>query len=159
MSIPTSGEVKFVINFNGEGNGETGTSEPIPSPASPKDESGVGGDPINGKASGGMTAKLHLAMDASKTLGMQALNASVSNIGLATGNYYEQQKAQQTIQGATQMMGLVMSLQNPFTAAISIASLGISSYFEIKAQNKQREIENYQAEQYARRLGFTVGRK
>ena len=48
---------------------------------------------------------------------------------------------------------------SPVLAGVSIANMAISAHYEMKEQNKTREIENYQATQYAKRLGYTVARR
>ena len=100
--------------------------------------------------------KISMAVNGAMNIASQGLNAAVSNIGLATGNYYAQQKAQKAISGVQSIASLAMSFTNPYTA---VAGLAISTGVEMYQQKKEREIQNYQAEQYAKRLGYTRDRR
>ena len=152
--VPTSGSMEIIIQMPGE-TGESTTE--TPSPASPQTIENKSKNPSN--ADDKSQVKLLMALDTAKNIGMQGLNAAVGNIGLATGNYYAQQRTQNVISGAQSMVGLAMSFTNPFTAVAAIAGLAISTGAEIYQQNREREIANYQAEQYAKRLGYTKDRK
>lgn len=152
--IPTQGGTKIIIEFAGS-EGEKQTS--APSPASPAPVDNQSKDAVDGDKNG--QVKLSLAINVAKTVGTQAVNAAVSNIGLATGNYYMQQQAQRTVSGIQSVVGLAMSFTNPVTAITAIAGLGIQAAAETYQQNKEREIANYQAEQYAKRLGYTRDRR
>lgn len=154
MSVPTSGEYKIVIEFNGEGGDDIG--ETTPSPVSPAPIEDTKETPIGGQNS---QVKLAMAVNVAKNIGMQGLNAAVSNIGLATGNYYAQQKTQRAISGAQSLVGLAMSFTNPYTAVAAVAGLTISGVSEMYQQNREREIANFQSEQYAKRLGYTRDRR
>ena len=160
MSIPTNGQVKIVIQF-GEQSENTADGN-SPSPSSPMQEGTPAKKPTEGKEKNdkGAAAVGLVAIDTVKTLGMQALNASVSQIGLTTGNYYEQAQMQRSMTAATSMASLaITAMHSPVAAAVALAGMGVSSYFEMKQQTKEREIANYQAAQYARRIGYSVGRK
>ena len=151
--IPTSGAVEIVIQMPTDSGKQTGTE----SPASPQAFENTAETPEKGDNNS--QVKLSLALNTAKNIGMQGLNAAVSNIGLATGNYYAQQQTQRAISGAQSLVGLAMSFTNPYTAIAAVAGLAISAGSEMYQQNKQREIANYEAEQYAKRLGYTRDRR
>lgn len=154
-NIPTTGTLSFIIQMPETAGGEAGggTGEP----GSPRQESNQSGNPVGGDKNN--QVKLATAVQAVKSVGMQAVNAVVSNIGLATGNYYAQRKVERAMQGAGQMVALAVSAANPVTFAVTLASMGVSSIAETWQQNKEREIENYQAAQYAKRLGYSRSRR
>lgn len=154
MSVPTQGETKIIIEMPGGGDGDGGGGN---TPVNPQPIDNQSPDP--NKTSTTKQTWVSLAANTAKNLGMQAINASVSNIGLSTGNYYKQQQTQRTIQSMQTMAGLAMSFANPFTALVSFAGMAISAGSEIYQQKKERDIANYQSEQYAKRLGYTKARK
>lgn len=154
-NIPTSGEAVIVVQMPGTAGGEL--PKEAPSPGAPKDESNPSKNPKDGTQSGG--AKLAVALSAAKTIGMQGVNAAVSNIGLATGNYFKQTKIEQAINAGKTMVGLAASFTNPYTAIIAVAGLGIQTASEAYKQNKELELANYSSEQYAKRIGYTVDRR
>lgn len=154
--IPTSGEMRIVIEMPSEVGGDL-PQKGGDSPANPVDEGTTSKNPVKGTDNS--QVKLATAIQATKTIGSQAVNASISCIGLATGNNYAQAQAQMTMSAVTSITGILMSAGNPATLAVSLASMGISAGVEYYKQQKEREIENYKTEQYARRLGYTVGRK
>jgi hypothetical protein len=100
-------------------------------------------------------------MNIAKNLGMQAVNSSISTIGLASGNYYAQSQAQKAVSSATSLASYAaMAMSgNWLMLGVSLASSAISSSTELYAQNKEREISNYSAEQYAKRIGYTRDRR
>ena len=154
MAVPTTGSLEIIIQMPSE----TGAiNNETPSPNAPQYIDDSSGNPTEGDKSG--QVKLHMAIDTAKNIGMQGLNAAVSNIGLATGNYYAQQQTQRAISGAQSLVGLAMSFTNPYTAIAAVAGLAISAGSEMYQQNKQREIANYEAAQYAKRLGYTRDRR
>ena len=155
MAIPTTGEFDIVIKMPEE----TGKAQ-TPNPAQPQQENTpTTEDPARGdKASNAILAGVvTVAINAGK----QALNAAVSNIGLATGNSYKQEQVQRTISGVTGMLALggMLMTGNYLGAIATAASYAISFASENYQINKQREIENYAAAQYARKIGYTNGRK
>lgn len=154
-NVPTSGEMAIVIQMPENAGGEL--PKEAPSPGAPQDESNPSTNPKDGTKSG--SVKLAVALSAAKTIGMQGLNAAVSNIGLATGNYYKQAKIERAIQTGSTMVGLAASFTNIYTAAIALAGLGIQAASEGYKQTRELEIANYQSEQYAKRIGFTVDRR
>ena len=154
-NVPTSGETSIVIQMPESAGGEL--PKEAPSPGSPKDASNPTKNPKDGTKDNG--AKLAMALSAAKNIGMQGLNAAVSNIGLATGNYYKQAKIERAISAGQSMVGLAASFSNPYTAAIAIAGLAIQEGAEVYKQNKELEIANYNREQYAKRIGYTVDRR
>lgn len=152
--IPTTGSMEIIIQMPEE-TGES-TSE-VPSPASPQNIENENENPSvpDDKSQMGLSMAVHGAMN----IASQGVNAVVSNIGLATGNYYAQQKAQNAISGIQSIAGLAMSFTNPYTAVMAVAGLAISTGVEIYQQKKEREIANYQSEQYAKRIGYTRDRR
>lgn len=159
-NIPTSGSVDIVIQMPSESGGNVGDTvgEGAASPANPQQEGGVSSNPVT-PTDKNKQVKLATAIQAAKSVGTQALNAAVSNIGLATGNYYAQARAQEAISGINTVIGLAMSAANPVTFGVAIAGMAISAGSEIYRQEKQREHDNYVAAQNARRLGFSEFRK
>ena len=153
--IPKTGTLSFIIQMPETAGGETGggTGEP----GAPRQEHNTSGDPVSGDKY--KNAKLSMAIQAVKSVGSQTVNTMVSNIGLATGNYYAQRKVERTMQGAGQLVSLAFAATNPVTLAVTIASMAISAGAETWQQNKEREIENYQAAQYAKRLGYSKNRR
>lgn len=155
MGVPTNGKMEIIIEMPSE----TGKiNNENPSPASPQRLEDTSGNPTKGESS--KMAVLSVALEHTKTIGMQAINSSVSNIGIATGNYYAQQKAERALNGIMQFAGIAMTaMVNPVLAGVNLACMAISTGAETYRQNKEREIANYQAEQYAKRLGYTRDRK
>lgn len=154
MAIPTSGKMEIVIQMPSE----TGKStNDTPSPASPQSIENDNGNPTNPKDNDQF--KLSMAVQAAKNLGMQALKTGIGNIGLATGNYYEQQKAERTVNATQSIIALAMSFNNPVTGMVALAGMAISAGSEYYQQTKEREIANYEAEQMAKRLGYTRDRR
>ena len=153
--IPTTGEQVIVIQMPETEGGEL--PKEAPSPATPQDEAKPSKNPVEGNKGG--SVKLAMALSSAKTIGMQGLNAAVSNIGLATGNYYQQAKIERGIQAGSTMVGLAVSLTNPLTAIVAIAGLGIQTASESFKQTRELEMANYQSEQYAKRIGYTVDRR
>lgn len=154
-NVPTSGETAIVIQMPESAGGEL--PKEAPSPGSPKDASNPTKNPKDGTKDNG--AKLAMALSAAKNIGMQGLNAAVSNIGLATGNYYKQSKIEKAISAGSTMVGLAASFTNPYTAAIAIAGMGIQYASEYYKNTKEIENANYNSEQYAKRIGYTVDRR
>jgi hypothetical protein len=152
MAVQTSGEQTIIIEMPGETGEQT-----APDPANPQNENRPPENPASGST--GNAVALSTAIQAAKQVGTQALNAVVSNIGLATGNTYAQQKIQNTIQGVQTVAALAMSATNWVTFAVTAASMAISAGAEAFQQYKQREIENYSAAQVARRLGYSNARR
>lgn len=153
--IPNTGEQVIVIQMPETEGGDL--PKEAPSPATPQDEAKPSKNPVDGGKN--EQVKLALALSTAKTIGMQGLNAAVSNIGLATGNYYKQAKIERAIQAGSTMVGLAASFTNVYTAAIALAGLGIQAASESYKQTRELEIANYQSEQYAKRIGFTVDRR
>lgn len=160
-NIPTQGTATIVIQMPENAGGETGNTvgNETPSPSNPKQEGNNTANPVKGGKD--IQGKIALGISLAKGAATQAVNSYVSQIGLTTGNYYEQQKTERTI-SAVQTLGAVTvaaATGNYLALATMAVSAGISSYFEEKKQNREREIANYQAEQYAKRIGYSVGRK
>lgn len=153
--IPKTGTLNFIIQMPETAGGETGGDSG--DPGAPRQEHNTSSNPVSGDKN--KQAKLATAIQVVKSVGSQAINAAVSTIGLSTGNYYAQRKAERTMNAAGQIVSLVMSASNPVTLAVTIASMAISANAETWKQNKEREIENYQAAQYAKRLGFSKNRR
>ena len=127
MSV--SGEVNITIQMPATAGGETGTADgSAPSPASPKQETNTSADPVGGDSNG--QVKLSAALQAAKGVGTQIINASVSSIGLATGNYYKQKKTERAMQVGGQLVGLAVSaFTNPLALVASISTIAISAFF------------------------------
>lgn len=155
MSIPTQGEMKIVIEMPSETGG--GADTPTPDPASPAPVENTSKNKTDGDKNA--QAKLAIALNVAKNIGMQGVNAAISNIGLATGNYYQQQKAERAVSGIQSAVGFAMAMTNPVTAVMAIAGTIINGASESYQQRREIEIANYEAEQYTRRLGYTRGRK
>lgn len=157
-NIPTQGTMTFVIQMPESAGGETSGTE-VPSPANPKQEGNDTGNPVKGGKD--IQGKIAIGYELAKGAVTQMTNSYVSQIGLSTGNYYKQRQAERAISGLQTAAGMVTALAtgNYVALATMAISTGISAYFEQKQQNKEREIANYQAEQYAKRLGYTVDRK
>jgi hypothetical protein len=154
--IPTSGEMRIVIEMPGEVGGDV-PKNGGDSPANPVDESATSKNPTKGTDRSQVA--LATAIQATKTIGTQAANAAISCIGLATGNNYAQAQAERTMSAVSSITALAISAANPVTLGITVATMAISVGTEYYKQQKEREIENHKTEQYARRLGYTVGRK
>ena len=155
MAVQTSGENVFIIQMPESAGGEL--PKEAPSPGAPQDESNPSTNPVSGKKNG--QVKLAVALSAAKTIGMQGVKAVVSNIGLATGDYAKQARVERAIEVGSSMVGLAASFTNPYTAAVAVAGIAISGIAETYKQNKELAISNYNSTQYAKRLGYTEGRR
>lgn len=154
--VPTTGELSIVIEMPEHVGGELPSA--TNSPAAPQDESKPSTNPVSGGKNG--QVKLALAVSTAKNIAMQGINAAVSNIGLATGNTYQQAKIERGLQAGQSILSLgVAFYSNPIMGAVALAGMGIQAAAETYKQNKEREIANYQAEQYAKRIGYTVDRR
>lgn len=160
MSETPKGTFEVIIQMPGQTGGSKGgtVSGNAPSPADPQQEGGLSGNPVQAEDEN-RQAKLATAIQAAKTIGTQALNAVVSNIGLATGNLYAQQRAQETISAVNATVGLAVAAANPVTFGVALAGMAISAGSQIYQTYKQREYDNYVAAQLARRAGFTENRR
>lgn len=158
--IATTGRFDILIQMPEETGGSKGDTVAggAASPNNPQQEGKLSTNPVEPESKNAQ-AKLAIAAQASKSVGTQALNAAVSNIGLATGNYYAQERAQTAISAVNTMAGLAMAAANPVTLGVALAGMAISAGSQIYQREKQREYDNYVAEQNARRLGFTEARK
>lgn len=152
--IPTTGSFNIIIQMPSETGSNTNKT---PSPSSPQSIENEKGNPTEGDENA--QAKLSTAINTAKTIGTQAVNTAIGNIGLATGNYYAQQQAQRVMSGAQTFVNLAMSLSNPLTLGVTLAGMAISASSEMYQQQRTREIANYEAEQYAKRLGYTRDRR
>lgn len=158
--IPTTGNFDILIQMPSESGGSAGDTVGggTADPSNPQQEGGLSSNPTQ-EEDKNKQAKLATAIQAAKSVGTQAVNAAVSNIGLATGNYYAQARAQEAISGINMAIGLAMSASNPVTFGVAIAGMAISAGSQIYQEYKQRQHDNYVAAQNARRLGFTEARK
>lgn len=158
--IPTTGTVSIVIQMPGDAGGNangTGGTPENPSFLNPNVDKKVT-NPLQGNdKSKAVTA---LIAQQVVSVGRQGLSAAISNIGLSTGNYYLQHKVERNINALSQAgtLGLAF-MTNPVLGASMLAGMAVSSASETYKQNKEREIANYESAQYARRLGYTVGRR
>ena len=153
--VPTTGELAIVIQMPETEGGEL--PKEAPSPASPQDEAKPSTNPVDGNKNG--QVKLAMALSTAKNIGMQGLNAAVSNIGLATGNYQAQRGVEKAIQAGSTIVGMAASFSNPYTAVAAIAGMAIQKGSEIYKSQKEMEIANYEASAYAKRIGYTVDRR
>jgi hypothetical protein len=141
----------------------TGSQNSAGTPAQPMQENEpVKKDPVrggdgSGGGSGATSALIHLGMDAGK----QTISAAISNIGLATGNYYMQKKVERGVTIAAKAVGYVgaIAAQQYWLVAGMLVSDAISIATENYQIQKEREIADYQASQYARKIGYTNARR
>ena len=159
MSIPTSGELRIIIQMPNESGGGDTANGKAPSATNPQHEGGGLDNPKNGKDKNAIT--MQAATQAAMQIGKQAINASISTIGLSTGNMYAQVRAQQTTQAISSIsaLGITIASGNPLLIATTLAGMAISAGTEYYTERREREIANYEAQQYAKRLGYTVGRR
>lgn len=158
--IATTGNFDILIQMPSESGGSAGDTVGggAADPSNPQQEGGLSSNPTQ-EEDKNKQAKLATAIQSAKSIGTQAVNAAVSNIGLATGNYYAQQQAQSAVSGINTAVSLAMSASNPATLIVSLAGMAISAGSQIYQDYKQRQYDNYVAAQNARRLGFTEARK
>lgn len=130
MPAATTGEINYNIYFiNGEG-GDVSSGEGNPSaPAN-------AGKPNekNPAESGSNTVAVSAGVNVAMSLGKQAVNAAVSNIGLATGNNYAQERTQSILSAIGTGAGLIASFSNPYTAIASVGALvvsGVSGFYRM----------------------------
>jgi hypothetical protein len=131
--------------------------EEAPSPSSPAKEGNTSKDPVKGDKKGQVS--LAMAANVAKNLAQQGLNAAISNIGLATGNYYAQARVEKALEVGSTVASLGVASANIYSFIATVGGMAISGVSKLYAETKQREHENYQTEQYARRLGYTIGRR
>lgn len=160
-NVPTQGQMTIVIQMPESVGGETGDTvgNETPSPANPKQEGNNSANPVKGGKD--IQAKLAVGISLAKGAATQAVNSYVSQIGLMTGDYYKQQQTERGLSVVSKAAGYGIALgTGNYVAALAMGISDItSSVFEIRKQKREREIANYQAEQYAKRLGYSVGRK
>ena len=157
-NIPPHGTMNIVIQMPRETGGSNTAGGNSPNPADPQQEGGLSANPVQAEDKNKQT-KLATAIQAAKTIGTQALNAAVSNIGLATGNMYAQQRAEAALSAVSTVTGLAVAAVNPVTFGVAVAGMAISAGSQIYKEYKQREYDNYVAAQNARRAGFTENRR
>ena len=157
-NIPTQGTMNIVIQMPGETGGSNTAGGNSPNPADPQQEGGLSANPVQAEDKNKQT-KLATAIQAAKTIGTQALNAAVSNIGLATGNMYAQQRAEAALSAVSTVTGLAVAAVNPVTFGVAVAGMAISAGSQIYKEYKQREYDNYVAALNARRAGFSENRR
>lgn len=127
-------------------------------PAQPMQENEpVQEDPVRGESGGKSKTVSSVAAGVALNAGKQAAVAAISNIGLATGNTFAQRRIEKVV--STVSKGIAIATGNWATAAAMLASDAIGFVSEMYQANKNREIENYATEQYARKLGYTNGRR
>ena len=152
MAVPTTGELNINIRFNGEG-GEPTTEQQAGNPSAPTN---IGkpneADPTSAE-SGSLT--LSAGVNVAMSLGKQAVNAAVSNIGLATGDNYAQSRTQGAISAISTVAALAMSVKNPLIFAATVGALVISGISQVYQNYKERQWENRRAAQYAVLYGFS----
>ena len=157
--MQTTGQFDIVIQMPAS----TETKAASGTPAQPMQENQpVQEDPVRGDSGGKngqamATAAVHVAMNAGK----QAAMAAISNIGLATGNSATQRRIENAVSTVSKVVGYATAIATKnYAAAISMAlSDTIGFVSEMYQEDKNRQIENYSAAQYARKLGYTNGRR
>ena len=158
--MQTTGQFDIVIQMPAS----TETKAASGTPAQPMQENQpVQEDPVRGDNGGGKnssaaaTAAVHVALNAGK----QAAMAAISNIGLATGNSVTQMRIENTISAVSKVAGFATAIATKnYAAAISmVLSDTIGFVSEMYQEDKNKQIENYSAAQYARKLGYTNGRR
>jgi hypothetical protein len=131
-------------------------------PAQPMQENEpVQEDPVRGDGGGKSQTAATVAMHTALNAGKQAAMAAISNIGLATGNSALQQRVQSAVSTITKGVGYATAIVsgNWAIAVGMLASDAIGFVSEMYQEDKNRQIANYSAEQYARKLGYTNGRR
>ena len=160
-SVPTQGTTTIVIQMSENAGGETGDTinNETPSPSNPKQEGNNSTNPVKGGSN--IQAKLAVGLSLAKGAATQAVNSYVSQIGLMTGDYYGQQQVEQGLSAISKGAGygIAIGTQNYVAAAAMLISDVTSSVFELRKQRREREIANYEAEQYAKRIGYSEGRR
>ena len=156
--IPTQGTLNIVILMPSDTGGNGTADGNAPNPADPQREGGLSANPVQSEDKN-KQVKLATAIQAAKTIGTQALNAAVSNIGIAKGKIYLQQQSEATLSAVNTAVGLAAAAANPVTFGVAVAGLAISTGSQIYRDYKQREHDNYVAAQFARRAGFTENRR
>lgn len=131
-------------------------------PAQPMQENEpVQEDPVRGDGGGKSQTVASVAAHIALNAGKQAAMAAISNIGLATGNSALQQRVQSAVSTITKGVGYATAIVsgNWAVAVGMLASDAIGFVSEMYQEDKNRQIANYSAEQYARKLGYTNGRR
>lgn len=156
--MQTTGQFDIVIQMPAS----TETKAASGTPAQPMQENQpVQEDPVRGDGGNNgqaiAAAAAHIALNAGK----QAAMAAISNIGLATGNSALQQRVQSAVSTITKGVGYATAIVsgNWAVAVGMLASDAIGFVSEMYQEDKNRQIANYSAEQYARKLGYTNGRR
>ena len=150
--ISTSGEINFNIIFDGK-SGASSDGGGTGNPSSPVNVGQPNAE--NPSQSGSNTVAVSAGVNVAMSLGKQAVNAAVSNIGLATGNNYAQEKTQSILSAIGTGAGLIASFSNPYTAVAAVGALIISTASQVYAREKQRMWDNRQAQQNAIIYGFS----
>lgn len=158
MAIPTQGELKIVIEMPNAENGNGSSNNSTPSPAKPKNET-TPKQATTGTQSD--QAWLATSMRIATDIGKQAVENAISTIGISTGNYKAQSQAERAMAASSQIIGYatMAATGNFLMLGVSLASSAMSAVTEQYAQNKEREIQNYASEQYAKRIGYTRDRR
>lgn len=152
MAVSTSGEINYNIYFvNGDGGDISDGGSGNPSSPANVGQPNAG----NPAQSENKTVAISAGVNVAMSLGKQAVDAAVSNIGLATGNNYAQERAQSIISGIGTAAGLITSFSNPYTAVASVGALIISSVSQVYGREKQRMWDNRRAAQNAVIYGFS----
>lgn len=131
-------------------------------PAQPMQENEpVQEDPVRGEGGGKNQTVAAVAAGVALNAGKQAVSAAISNIGLATGNTLAQRRIEKGIATASKVVGygVAIATGNYAAAAAMLASDAIGFVSEMYQEDKNRQIANYTAEQYAIKLGYTNARR
>ena len=150
--ISTSGEINFNIIFDGE----SGVAPDGGNGGNPSAPANIGQpNAENPTKTGSNTVAVAAGVNVAMSLGKQAVDAAISNIGLATGNNYAQERAQSIVSAIGTSAGLIASFSNPYTAVAAVGALIISTASQVYAREKQRMWDNRQAAQNAIIYGFS----
>lgn len=155
--MQTSGTFNILIQMPSSGGGNK-----TPTPANPAQvNTPISPDPVRGSEDkSSNTVAISAVTNVAINMAKQAANAAISNIGLATGDSYMQARVQKVTSEVTDAASFIGALVtgNYIGAAVMLGSKAISIGSEAYRIEKEREIANYKAEQYARKLGYVNAR-
>lgn len=98
---------------------------------------------------------LERAQSIAKQFATQIVDAHVGMIGLNTGNYVLQERAQRSLNIGQKLIGIGVSFAlNPILGTLNLISEGISMGVELARQNKEVAWQNRSANELARRAGY-----
>lgn len=152
MAITQAGEININLLFNGQEGGNPSTNGENGNPSAPVNMGQPNAD--NPASAGSDAVSLSAAVNVAMSLGKQAVGAAVSNIGLATGNNYAQDRISKFVSAIGMAGGLLAASSNPITFITSVGSLLISGLSQSYRTETERMWENRRARQYAILYGF-----